>query len=168
MSDFKDDFFSTVGIVAEKARDLAYKTADATKDLAMKASEKAAQIKRTAKLNIEISTEKDAIRKAYTELGKLYYETHKDDAEGYFAQLCDEIELSMKNIAEKEAEIADIKASSDIGDDTFEVEFEEAPADEEPCCEGEGVTCCCGDEAAPLDEDDHDLSADGCEDSDRD
>jgi len=101
---------------------IAEKVADGAKDVADKAADTAKAGSRIAKLNIEIATERDNMKKTYLEIGKLYYDTHKDDPEGFFIQLCEEIALAEKNIANKQAEIDALKADDD---DSIEVEFEE-------------------------------------------
>ncbi len=124
-----------------KVIDSISKAADTTKDLADKATDKAKDVSRIAKLTLEINSEKDVIRKAYAEIGKLYYESHKDDPEGFFVQLCDEVTLAKENIAAKEAEIADLK-SRDGNDDSITVEFEEVVSDDEKAHEPEEDSCC--------------------------
>ena len=114
---------------------------DAGKDIAGKAADKAKAGARIAKLNMEISAEKENLRKTYIEIGKLYYDTHKDDPEGFFIQLCDEVAISEKNIADKQVEIDELKAG-DSGED-ISVEFESVVADEENAA-GEDPACCCG------------------------
>ena len=94
---------------------------------------------RIAKLNIEIAGEKENMKKTYLEMGKLYYDTHKDSPEGFFIQLCEEIALAEQNIAEKEAEIEALKAEDD---GSIEVEFEEIVDEEEPAAE-EKCECSC-------------------------
>lgn len=104
--------------------------ADKTRDIAEKTSDKAKGFARIAKLSMEINGERDAIKKAYIEIGKLYYDTHKDDPDGFFSQLCEEVNVAMTSIEEKEAEIASIKKEYDAEED-FEVEFEEVIMDDE-------------------------------------
>ena len=48
----------------------------------------------------------------YREIGKLYYETHRDDPESYFVQPCQEIDMSMEAIAAMEAEIIRLKTQA--------------------------------------------------------
>lgn len=72
-----------------------------------------ARIRRIARLNVDISAERDSIRRAYTEIGKLYYETHKDAPEGYFVRLCESIDRSMDSISAMEKEITRLKTDSD-------------------------------------------------------
>ncbi|HHU21879.1 MAG TPA: hypothetical protein GXZ52_00410 [Clostridiales bacterium] len=117
------DFNFDINEVKEKVMSTIGNVADMTKDFAEKTADKAKSIARIAKLSMEINAEKDVIKKAYIEIGKLYYETHKDDPDGFFAQLCEEITQSMENISAKQAEIDSLK--SDItDDDSIEVEFE--------------------------------------------
>ena len=118
---------------------------DAGKDIAGKAADKAKAGARIAKLNMEISTEKENLRKTYIEIGKLYYDTHTDDPEGFFIQLCDEVAISEKNIADKQAEIEEIKAGEA---EDISVEFENIVAGEESAAEeadeASEESACCG------------------------
>ena len=118
INEIKDKVIASVGTAV-----------DAGKDLAEKAADMAKAGVRIAKLNMEISAEKENLRKTYIEIGKLYYDTHKDDPEGFFIQLCDEVALSEKNIADKQAEIDELKAGEACED--VSVEFESVVADEE-------------------------------------
>ena len=118
INEIKDKVIASVGTAVDTGKDLAGKAVDMAK----------AGV-RIAKLNMEISTEKENLRKTYIEIGKLYYDTHKDDPEGFFIQLCDEVALSEKNIADKQAEIDELKASEPCED--VSVEFENVVADEE-------------------------------------
>ena len=135
INELKEKVIDTIGTVADITRDLAGKTADRAKSLA-----------RIAKLTVEINGEKDTIKKAYTEIGKLYYETHKNDPDGFFIQLCDEVSIATGSIADKEAEIAALKAEMSGNNDTagIDVEFEnvvaeaeEVPAEEAPAEDAE-------------------------------
>jgi len=118
-----------------KVLDSLNKAAEGTKDLAATATDKAKDVSRIAKLTLEINSEKEVIRKAYSEIGKLYYESHKDEPEGFFVQLCDEVTLALENIASKEAEIVELKGGS-AGDDGVTVEFENVvSAEEDSCCD---------------------------------
>ena len=70
-----------------------------------------------AKLNIANSTEEDNIRKAYIELGKLYYAERGMAPEGAYAALCERITASKQKIEENRAKISEIKAANDVSDD---------------------------------------------------
>lgn len=121
-NDIKGAVFNTLGTVAGKTRTLAEKAADKAKD-----------VTRLAKLSLELNSEKDTIQKAYAEIGKLYYETHKNAPDSFFVQLCDEITLASENVARLQIEIDDLKSGIDPRDGKnagIEVEFEEITPDE--------------------------------------
>ena len=101
MNEIKSKILDALSRAADKTRDVAGKAADTTKTYA-----------RVAKLSMEINGERDTIKKAYIEIGKLYYDTHKDDPEGFFAQLFEEVRLAMENIAQKQAEINALKSAN--------------------------------------------------------
>jgi len=122
MSDFnelKGAFLNTLGTVAGKTRDFVEKAGDKAKDVA-----------RIAKLNMELSSEKDTIEKAYLEIGKLYYETRKNAPDGFFVQLCDEITLANDNISKVLSELDDLKAGLGTKSGDIEVEFTEVTVDD--------------------------------------
>ncbi len=104
----------------EKAADFAANAAEKAKDIAGFAADKARKAGRAAKLKLEISAEKENVEKAYAEIGKLYYEAHKDAPEGFFLQLCEEIGAALAAVEAKEAELADLK--SEIGDAIEDIE----------------------------------------------
>ena len=56
--------------------------ADIAKDLAGGAGEKAKALAKLAKLTMELSTERDSLKDAYAEVGKLYFETADKTAPG--------------------------------------------------------------------------------------
>ena len=128
----KDKVLSALGQTADSAKDFAGKAGDGVKDFAEKAADKAKAGGRIAKLTMEISSEKETMKKAYLEIGRLYYEAHKDAPEGFFLQLCEEVALAEKNIADKEAEIAALKEEfGGKGEPDVSVEFEEVVEQEE-------------------------------------
>lgn len=62
-----------------------------------------------AKLNSNISDEQNRITSAYTEIGKLYFETHADNFEDCFATQFASIKEAMTKINDYEKQIVDIK-----------------------------------------------------------
>lgn len=136
MNNFKKKLFDTIGTVADKTRDIAAKTTDKAKD-----------IKQIAKLSLEVSNQKDEIRDAYYEIGKLYYAAHHDDAEEDFAFLCNGITEAMQAIEEKTQEINDLKsriAADDYEDGSIEVDFEEVDFEDTiSASEGCSGNCAC-------------------------
>lgn len=133
--ELKNKFLSGLGKASDVTKDFAGKAADATKDFAGKAADKAKAGGRIAKLNIEVAQEKDNMKKTFVEIGKLYYDTHKNDPDGFFIQLCEEIAIAEKAIAEKEAEIAELKEGFAKSEPDIDVEFEEVVAEEEAAAE---------------------------------
>ena len=112
-----------------RATRLADLAADRAKGIANRAAKKTKNVSRIAKLNVDIATERDCIKRNYLEIGKLYYETHREDPEDFFLQLCQEIDLALETIADREAEIARLKTESrgDEGGPAIEVEITEEP-----------------------------------------
>ena len=155
---FFDTLLSALGQGVDATRDIAGKAADATKGIAGVAAEKAKAGGRIAKLTMDIAREKDEMKKTYLEIGKLYYDTHKDAPEGFFSQLCEEIALAEKSVAAKQAELDELKAGFTTPEEPdVEVEFEEivgaAESEAESCCcdAAEETKCCCTEET-PADE----------------
>ena len=79
------------------------------------------------------ATEEDSIRKAYIEIGKLYYAERGMAPEAPYAALCEKITASKEKIAYNKQKIADIKAAGNLSDEEVPVEdiaVEEVPAEE--------------------------------------
>lgn len=83
-------------------------------DLAQAGAAKAKELTDIAKLNIANSAEEDAIRKAYIEIGKLYYAERGMAPEGAYAALCEKITASKQTIEANKAKIAELKAVADV------------------------------------------------------
>lgn len=116
----------TISTVADKVLDLADGVADTAKTG-----------QQLAKLYVEKKKEESALEDAYKELGKLYYELHKQDAEGVVADLCMEIENTLANIEDINNEINALKEAADgeidipdIDDDDFESDQQSEGEDE--------------------------------------
>ena len=99
---------------------------------------KAKEISEIGKLKVQNSTEQEAIRKAYSELGKLYYAERGSAPEPAYADLCQRITDALARISYNNERIADIKAAGQLSDDEVDevepVDAEAEPADEAPCC----------------------------------
>lgn len=149
----KDKLLSSLGQATEGAKDFAGKAADVTKDLAGKAADKARTGGRIAKLSMEVAQEKDNLKKTYLEIGKLYYDTHKDSPDGFFIQLCEEVAAAESVIAGKEAEIAQLKSSFGTDAPDVEVEFEEVVSEGEAAAEDVAEAAAEAVEKADSDED---------------
>jgi len=123
----KDILSSVVGTVSVKGKEFAEVAVDKTKAAG-----------RVAKASLELTGEKEALKKVYAELGQAYYENSREGAEGVFQQLCEEITLVSERIAALEAEVEELKAGLRPVNEEADVEvtFEEVvEADEaQGCC----------------------------------
>ncbi len=132
----KDSVIAAVQTGATKVKDLAGTGAAKAKELAGTGKAKAKELTEISKLKVQNSVEQDAIRKAYAELGKLYYNVHGAAPEADFADLCQKIAESNSKIAYNNERIADIKAVSgpdleDMAEDVKEKVTDAAEAAEE-------------------------------------
>lgn len=92
---------------------------------------KSKQLAEIARLNLANAGENDSIRKAYLELGKLYYAERGMAPEAGYTALCEKITAAKINIEENNARIAQIKEEGALKDsDVASVETEIPP--EEP------------------------------------
>ncbi len=133
MTDFnglKDTLLTKLGTMALKTRDLAEKATDKAKD-----------VTKLAKLSIDLSSEKETLQKTFAEMGKLYYDTRKNDPDSFFIQLCEEVKSSQNNIARLQMELDELKAGIDprSGSD-IEVEFTETTVTDEDFVKEEAPT----------------------------
>ena len=121
--------------IRKTAGNIASFAAGKAKTIALFAARKTKNVSRIAKLNVDIASERDSIKRTYNEIGKLYYETHREAPEAFFVQLCQEIDLSFEHISEMETEIIRLKAEDAAGGEAPDVEVEiteesgEAPTD---------------------------------------
>ena len=95
-------FSDSIDTICEKATEVAQITAKKAKDL-----------KETAKTNLAVRREKEAIRKAMLELGKLYYRDYaggKETDKEKYLPWCRKIDEARKNIAQMQEHLEEVKA----------------------------------------------------------
>lgn len=97
------------------AKDTAETIADKSAELYKMAEEKTKLLAKTAKLSADITLEKGAVRKLYRELGQLYYDRYKNAPEPGFAQICQEITMSLEVISEKQKELDSLRKGAHCG-----------------------------------------------------
>ena len=114
------------------------------KELADTGAAKAKEISEIGKLKVQNSTEQEAIRKAYSELGKLYYAERGSAPEAPYADLCQRITDALARISYNNERIADIKAAGQLSDDEVEEAGEAVDAE----AVEEQPECCCEEPAA--------------------
>ena len=78
-------------------------------DLAQAGVAKSKQLAEIAKLKAANLSEQETIRKAYLEIGKLYYAEKGTTPEGGYAAACEKITAAKANIAANNAKIEDLK-----------------------------------------------------------
>ncbi len=99
-------------------------------DLAQAGAAKAREIAEITKLKVNNAAEGDVIRKAYVEIGKLYYAERAMAPEAPYAALCEKITASKEKIEYNKQKIADIKAAGNIRDEEIPDVEPEPPAQE--------------------------------------
>jgi len=106
-------------------------------DLAQTGVAKSRQLAEIAKLNIANTGEEDTIKKAYIEIGKLYYAERGAAPEAAYVALCEKITAAKVNIEENKNRIAELKSEAEctIADDC--VVETDVPAEESCACEEE-------------------------------
>ena len=109
--------------------------------LAQSSMAKAKELTEVGKLKMQNASEEENIRRAYQEIGKLYYEQHGQEPEEALAELCKKIDGSKARIEYNNERIADMKAAGSLSDEDVAAE---EPAPEEPAPE---------EPAAPTDDD---------------
>lgn len=78
---------------------------------------KSKQLTEIARLQLANAGENDSIRKAYLELGKLYYAERGMAPEAGYTALCEKITTAKINIEENKARIAQIKKDGTLSDE---------------------------------------------------
>ena len=91
---------------------------------------KAKDLAEIAKLKMSNASEQDGIRKAYMEIGKIYYAQFGTEPDPAFASLCAQIAEHMEKIAYNDERITDIKLADGITDADIEAMAAQIPLDE--------------------------------------
>ncbi len=102
-------FFDTF---KEKATDLAQSGVAMGKELAQSGVAKSKELAEIGKLKLDNAAEEDAIKKAYIELGKLYYAERGMTPEPAYAALCEKITASKAVIESNDARADEIRAGA--------------------------------------------------------
>lgn len=90
-----------------------------TTDLAQAGVAQSKRLAEIAKLKVSNLGEEDTIKKAYIEIGKLYYAEHGSAPEGAYAAACEKITAARAAIETNNDRIAQLKNSGD-GDEELE------------------------------------------------
>lgn len=112
---------------------------DKARDLAQTGVSKSKQIGEIAKLNLANVSEEDAIKKAYIEIGKLYYAERGMAPEAAYTALCEKITASKVTIEENRNRIEELKAEGGVADADVVIPVPEEPKVEDAAEEKEMV-----------------------------
>ena len=93
---------------------------------------KSKQLAEIARLSLASTGEEDNIRKAYIEIGKLYYAERGMAPEAAYTSLCEKITAAKINIEENKARIAQLKEEGSIKDSEVAAVVETESPSEEP------------------------------------
>ena len=91
---------------------------------------KSKQLTEIARLQLANAGENDSIRKAYLELGKLYYAERGMAPEAGYTALCEKITTAKINIEENKARIAQLKEEGALKDSDLAAVETEIPPEE--------------------------------------
>ena len=105
---------------------------DKAKDLAQTGVSKSKQLGEIAKLNLANVAEEDAIKKAYIEIGKLYYAERGMAPEPAYAALCEKITAAKVNIEENKNKVEELKAAGNVAEAEVEAVVEDLAQDPAP------------------------------------
>ena len=104
----------------ERAGELAQAGVAKAREITDAGMAKAKQLTEIGKLKMQSSSERDSIRRAYLELGKLYYAERGSAPEPGYADLCKKVTNAMAKIEYNNERIADIKAAGHLTDEEVE------------------------------------------------
>ena len=110
----------------ERATDLAQSVVATSKRLA-----------EIAKLKASNMAEEDTIKKAYVELGKLYYAEHGTTPDGAYAAACEKITAARAAIETNNDRIAELKATAEAEGEIIDVTPEAAEEPENEATEAD-------------------------------
>lgn len=120
-----------------KLSELAQTGVAKTRELFDAGMNKTKELTEIGRLKVDNATEQEAIKKAYLEIGKLYFAERGMEPEAPYTALCEKIAASKAKIEYNQERINDLKAAGAPVDAEAEA-VEEAPEEEAcgcPCCE---------------------------------
>ena len=125
MADYKDIIQGTINNIVGKVKDVA--ESGTVRDIYDKGVDKAKSMGRIAKLSLEMNGESEELKRVYTEIGRLYYEEHKDSAaEPYYSSLFARADELRAKLSEMDDEIKAMK-------DEFSAQYQDSDIDVEIC-----------------------------------
>ncbi len=109
MADYKSILKGTLNAVGTKAKN--FVESGALKESYDRGTTTARCYATVAKLNLQINGELEEQKKTFIEIGRLYFDEHRDCAEGKYATLFRELEESDRKIEQMRTELEAVKAT---------------------------------------------------------
>ena len=75
------------------------------------AAQKAKDVAEIVQLKAQATSEKNKVKSLYAAIGQLYYKNHKDDTDGEYQSIVDEITKSLSAVAELQAKVRKLDGS---------------------------------------------------------
>ena len=120
-----------------------------TMDMAQVGVAKSKQLVDFAKLNIANATEQENMKKAYMEIGRLYYAERGMAPEGAYVALCEKVTKAKATIKHNKELMEDLKGTSPAPTEAYDV-VADVPTEAEAC------GCGCSEAPTPLDPNEED------------
>jgi hypothetical protein len=122
MSDYKSILKGTLNSITEKAKDLA--ESGTVREVYDKGASRAKSLSRIAKLTLEYNGAGEDLKKAYMEIGRLYYEENCNAPQGFFAPLFEKIKEIGNRMDVIEKELDALKAELSENGETVDADFD--------------------------------------------
>ena len=119
--------------------DFIYDLQERATDLAQSVVATSKRLAEIAKLKASNMAEEDTIKKAYVELGKLYYAEHGTTPDGAYAAACEKITAARAAIETNNDRIAELKATAEAEGEIIDVTPEAAEEPENEVTEADIV-----------------------------
>jgi len=107
MADYKELLLGTIGAISDKLRSST--SQGSVRDYYEHGASRAKQYAKITKLSLSLNSDTDELRKIYTEIGKLYYETSSAEQDSVFSSLFSQVTEVSDRIQNKEAELQELK-----------------------------------------------------------
>ena len=98
-------------------------------DLAQTGVAKSKQLAEIAKLMLSNAGEEDSIKKAYLEMGKLYYAERGLAPDAAYAALCEKVTSAKKHIKDNKDQIEKLKSDGHLSDDDIVFDVTDIPTE---------------------------------------
>jgi len=129
MSDYKSILKGTLNTITEKAKDLA--ESGTVREIYDKGASKAKSLGNIAKLTLEYNGAGEDLRKAYMEIGRLYYEENCNAPQGFFAPLFEKVKEIGDRMSVIDKELDALKDELKASGEATEADFESVVSDTE-------------------------------------